>query len=93
MSYLRKALVLIIIFIIVLTVGYSNTSSTKADNDGPFDEYYVQLGNHACYFIIVDKQTGVNYIVVGSTGNYDKSISPRYHADGTLYVTKTTTNP
>ena len=48
---------------------------------------------NGCYYtlVVVDEETGVNYVVV-SAQNYSNAItiaiSPRYNADGTLYVTK-----
>ena len=41
------------------------------------------LGNT---YIVVDNETGVNYIVVG--GSNGVSITPRFNADGTLYVSE-----
>lgn len=35
---------------------------------------------------VIDKETGVNYIVIGMGGNI--SITPRLNADGSLYVSK-----
>jgi hypothetical protein len=39
-----------------------------------------------CYSIYVDEDTGVNYIFYKS--GYGGGLSPRYNADGTLYVSE-----
>lgn len=35
---------------------------------------------------VIDKETGVNYIVIGMGGNL--TMTPRLNADGSLYVSK-----
>ena len=48
---------------------------------------YIQDNND--YDILIDKETGVNYIAYYGYDTY--AITPRLNADGTLYVSKTTT--
>lgn len=39
------------------------------------------------FYYIVDKETGVNYVVLSDT--YKGGICPRYNRDGSLYISKT----
>lgn len=39
------------------------------------------------FYYIVDKETGVNYVVFSEV--YKAGICPRYNSDGSLYVSKT----
>ena len=47
-------------------------------------------GFYGITYTVVDNETGVNYIVVERNSTYGKgiSITPRFNADGSLYVSE-----
>lgn len=47
-------------------------------------------GLYGCTYALVDNATGVNYIVVERNSKYGEgvSITPRFNADGSLYVSE-----
>ena len=49
-------------------------------------EYVSVIVDHEYVSVIVDHETGVNYVFYKS--GYGGGLSPRYNADGTLYITE-----
>ena len=66
----KIALVIIAVLVAAMLCGF-----TKFYNAGHGDYYYV-----------VDKATGVNYVVFEDYANRCGGICPRYNRDGSLYV-------
>lgn len=61
-----------------------NTESVETVNRDKLKKVWQDRASNALY-IFVDEETGVNYIIFN--GNYRGGITPRYRADGSLYVT------
>lgn len=65
--------------------------NTYAKQDNPLKIWFENENGDYQTLKIVDDDTGVNYVVVGTElgGGYRSiSICPRYNADGSLYVSK-----
>lgn len=65
--------------------------TTMASQNNPLKIWFENENGNYQTLKIVDVDTGVNYVVVGTElGGGDRSVSicPRYNADGTLYVEK-----
>ena len=73
---MKKIISLILVIAIILLVGCADV--TEADTQ----TNYIQ--DNRCCRIIVDKKTGVNYIVFSDL--HQGGITPRLNADGTPYV-------
>ncbi len=67
----------ITLVIVAILVAATLCGFTKFYNAEPGDYYY-----------IVDKATGVNYVVFVDFANRCGGICPRYNKDGSLYVSK-----
>ena len=75
---MKKIISLILVIAIILLVGCSET--TEADTKVNYIQYDLD------YTIIVDEETGVNYIEYHA---YNKGgITPRLNTDGTPYVSE-----
>lgn len=79
---MKKIIAMILIVALILCM-------VGCEKEGPSDSAGNEIVNfkyHDGYSIIVDSETGVNYIL------YDvyqqAGLAPRYHADGTLYVSE-----
>lgn len=72
---MKRRIVLLVISILV-TLMLCGFASHKLYEYRPDDFYY-----------IVDKETGVNYVVFSEV--YKAGICPRYNRDGSLYISKT----
>lgn len=77
MSRLTK-ICTVIICCAVLALGLAGC--TNIENETGY-----QTTDDSIIFVHVDKETGVNYIVL-YTGHGTGGICPRYNADGSLYV-------
>lgn len=75
---MKKIVSLILVITIMLLVGCSNAGTNTQTN-------YMQDTN--TWRIVVDKETGVNYIVYNG-GRSGIDIIPRLNADGTPYVSE-----
>lgn len=73
---MKKVISLILVVVILLLVGCAETTEADTQTD------YIQ--DNRCCRIIVDKKTGVNYIVFIDL--HQGGITPRLNADGTPYV-------
>lgn len=72
---MKKKIALVVITILTTTM-LCGFASHKLYEYTPNDFYY-----------IVDKETGVNYVVFSEV--YKAGICPRYNKDGSLYISKT----
>ena len=84
---MKKIISLILVIAIAMLVACSDVEYTEADTQTKYiqDEYDVDS-----YEILVDKETGVNYIVFFSLRK--GGITPRLNADGTPYVSEVNGN-
>ena len=75
----------IICFILTLTiVMLTACGNTDAELKSQFIQEYDYYKNNGMFDIVIDKETGVNYIIF--EGYKKGGITPRYNADGTLYT-------
>lgn len=88
------SLILIVVFAILLTLGVlGGILAVKADaaQDYPLKIWKQNENGPFKTLVVVDEDTGVNYVVV-SGELYQRTmgiaVSPRYNADGSLYVSK-----
>ena len=75
---MKKVISLILVIAIILLVGCAEITEADTQTD------YIQ--DNRCCRIIVDKKTGVNYIVFSDL--YQGGITVRLNADGTPYVSE-----
>lgn len=84
--------VLIILVTALVLIGIGGIFVVKADasQDYPLKIWPQNENGRFMTLVVVDEDTGVNYVVV-SGEMYEKTmglaISPRYNADGSLYIT------
>lgn len=77
---MKKIISLILVIAIILLVGCAET--TEADTQ----THYIQDDDYGYYEILVDKETGVNYIIYKSNYMNGLGLTVRLNADGTPYV-------
>ena len=77
---MKKIISLILVIAIILLVGCAEVEYAEADTQ----INYIQ--DDRCCRIIVDKKTGVNYIVFSDL--YQGGLTVRLNADGTPYVSE-----
>lgn len=80
---------LIIVGTVLLVALCGCTTTVHAEQKNPLKIWFQNENGAYETFCLVDEETGVNYVVVGTeVGNGHRSISitPRLNADGTLYV-------
>lgn len=73
----------------LMTIGFF--AGGCADNVNASDNYGFTLtrkyrSNYIDSYILVDSETGVNYIIV--SGNNSKAITTRLNSDGSIYIEK-----
>ena len=85
---MKKLLVIILTMAMVLcAAGCSGTEEETCQAEKqPFSRTTYNMQGTTYVSVIVDHETGVNYVFYKS--GYSGSISPRYNADGTLYITE-----
>lgn len=88
-----KNLTVILLILIILSLIGLTGCSTQVNAEPSNKDMYIGEPDYSAgvyTYIIVDSNTGINYIVTKSTlsGNGGISIVPRYNPDGTLYVTQ-----
>lgn len=79
---MKKILAIILTVALILCVAGCATEK-PTDYAG---NRIIDFDSHNEFAVIVDSETGVNYII--TTNFYGGGIAPRYHADGTLYVSE-----
>ena len=85
---MKKIISLILVIAIMLLVGCEDVS--QADTQTKYIQDYKGSLDDEEYSIRVDKETGVNYIVLD--GFESGGITPRLNADGTPYVSEVNGN-
>lgn len=82
---MKKIISLILVIAIALLVACAETTEADTQTD------YIQDGYGYCE-IIVDKETGVNYVVYANYHKKSGGITVRLNADGTPYVSEVNGN-
>ncbi len=87
-----KRIAIITCMILCVVLGACSVSMVSAEQNKPVKIWAENSNNRYNTLLVVDEDTGVNYIVVGAgyDGEYVRgvAITPRLNKDGTLYVTK-----
>ena len=85
---MKKLLAIILTMAMVLcAAGCSGTEEETCQAEKqPFSRTTYDMQGTTYVSVIVDKETGVNYVFYKS--GYGGGLSPRYNADGTLYITE-----
>lgn len=85
---MRKLLAIILTIALVLcALGCSKAEAENSQGEKPpFSRATYDIGSTTYITVIVDHETGVNYIFYKS--GYGGGLSPRYNPDGTLYITE-----
>ena len=85
---MKKLLVIILTMAMVLcAAGCSGTEEETCHAEKqPFSRTTYDMQGTTYVTVIVDHETGVNYVFYKS--GYGGGLSPRYNADGTLYITE-----
>ena len=86
---MKKLLAIILTMAMALcAAGCSRTEGETCQAEKqPFSRTTYDMTGTAYVSVIVDHETGVNYVFYKS--GYGGGLSPRYNADGTLYITET----
>lgn len=87
-----KRIAIIVSMIFCLLLGACSVTMVNAEQNRPVKIWTENSNGRYNTLIVVDENTGVNYIVVsgGYDGEYVRgiAITSRLNEDGTLYVTK-----
>lgn len=90
-----KRLFICMALIAAFTLGACSDAGVQANAEEETVEAFSftwvsNSGFYGCTYALVDNETGVNYIVVERNSKYGEgvSITPRFNADGTLYVSE-----
>ena len=84
---MKKKLSMLAVLTIGILVGCGTTSITNAEQSYPLKIWLQNRNGGMETYNVVDEETGVNYVVVSYYSD-SVTMSPRYNADGTLYVSK-----
>ena len=85
---MKKLLAIILTMAMILcAAGCSVTEEETCQSEKqPFSRTTYDMQGTTYVSVIVDHETGVNYVFYKS--GYSGVLSPRYNADGTLYITE-----
>lgn len=78
--------ILLILLITALILCIVGCREADAETELKFEKTYYGDGGGVYTAVIVDPETGVNYLF--HKGGYGGGMTPRYNADGTLYVSE-----
>ena len=86
-----KKFFIILSCVIFFMLGACATTEVSAEQTNPIKIWFQNENGKYSTLNVIDEETGVHYIVVSAEsiyGDYNKSIAitPRYNADGSLYV-------
>ena len=87
---IRNILIAVSFMMSGIMIGCASVN-TYAKQDNPLKIWFENENGNYQTLKIVDDDTGVNYVVVGTElggGHRSISICPRYNSDGSLYVSK-----
>lgn len=82
-----KVVVLFLVLLAFVLGSCSSTTTSAIDDfeDSKFDVIEVDENRRFLTFILLDEETGVEYLAV-YLKNGNISVTPRYNSDGSLYV-------
>lgn len=86
-----KRIAIITCMIFCLLLGACSVTMVDAEQNRPVKIWAENSNGSYDVLVVVDEETGVNYIVVGGELYQEPrgtAITPRLNKDGTLYVTK-----
>ena len=86
-----KRIATIACMVLCVVLGACSVTMVDAEQNRPVKIWAENTNGSYDVLIVLDEETGVNYIVVGGEASgYPRgtAITPRLHKDGTLYVTK-----
>lgn len=88
-----KVLALTLLIVVGFVLGACSQSQSFADQLNPIKIWPHNTNGAYNTLLVIDENTGVNYIVVSSrwsTGHSPDTIAitPRLNADGTIYISK-----
>ena len=89
---MKNKLICLLLLSCGFIAGCGSTVVTKAEQEYPLKIFKQNRNGQMETWVVKDSDTGVNYIVVGSTYSehgYDytsMAMQPRYNKDGTLYI-------
>lgn len=86
---MKKFLIAVLTLILVAAVTCCVTIPADAAQDRPLKIWPQNENGRFMTLVVVDEDTGVNYVVVNfyAPNGSGLAISPRYNADGSLYIT------
>ena len=85
-----KASAIGLVVLLLFCLFSAVTISADAKQNRPLKIWFENKNGHMQTYCLVDENTGVNYIVVGTElggGDLSCAITPRLNPDGSLYVT------
>ncbi len=84
-----KTIIITCIFTLAgFIVGCASETTHASNNNNNFEiKYENDKISRQFIYITIDKETGVNYIIASHIDG-GISITPRYNADGTLYISE-----
>ena len=86
-----KRIAIIACMVLCVILGACSVTMVGAEQNRPVKIWAENTNGSYDSLIVVDEETGVNYIVVGGEAHSrprGTAITPRLNKDGTLYVTK-----
>lgn len=85
---MKKLVIGLALAIIMVGCGQNQTQAQKQESTKQNNSRFTQKEKHEIssynYRVIVDKETGVEYLVVDYGHGGEVSVTPLYNADGTL---------
>lgn len=90
---MMKKLLISVALVVAFALGACSTLTVSADQQHPLKIWFQNKNGRYCTLCLVDEDTGVNYVVVsaetGGSGFPEAvAITPRFNADGSLYVSE-----
>ncbi len=84
-----KKFIIALALIFTFLLGACSVGVANAEQTWPLKIWHQNDNGPMHTYCVVDDDTGVNYIVVSTergNGEYSIAITPRFNADGSLYV-------